>query len=442
MQVGTLQESQRRHQPENRTTSDRAVSHDDTSISLTSLHTWLPSAVEEEQAVDLSTKISTGLPSAFQSSGLPREISVVSTTVPPIDAMLATYTGDDKVQRDSWSGEEEGFDFKSFYFHHMSQPQTATILLEDCDRLLFNYLLENVLPLLFPVLEAHQHGSVKADVVLPGLENNKAYLHSCLHASATHMESSSSFLSHTVEDDIMRHKLAFVTIVVEALHNDTQATEILDALLGMITINCCVESSAFKKELIPWYQHFQAAADIAQKLNLPKALESQSSTGGLPTFNMTITAWIDILGSTMLGKAPRFSDTYRNMIFASQPSGLNNLMGCNDSIMYLLSEVACLESLKLEGKVDDIRICGHITSLAQILDSIAPVEHLYRPAQGVSTAVWCGLCSSVVPTRSLRHPFGGSSLNGASCSATPLSTGPSDRWYACCTKCGDETTTC
>lgn len=303
--------------------------------------------------------------------------------------MLPSYTGDDWAQQDvcqtrqdSWTGDDMDFNF--FDFSHTAQPTdpgcSMVQLEDDCDRPLFEHLLKHVLPLLFPVLEAYQHGSVRAEVILPALENNKAYLHSCLLAAATHLKNSRPLHNGTAEDDAMRHKLAFVTIVVEALNGDIHHGEMLDALLGMISLQGCVGSAAdLEKELIPWHQHFQAAADIVQKLDLPSSLESIAQTGGHPQFNMTLTAWIDILGATMLGKAPRFSHTYRNMFFAGASTGLERLMGCNDFVMYLLSEVACLDSLKVEGKLDDIGMCSHITSLAQTLDQIDPQEALQSP---------------------------------------------------------------
>jgi serine/threonine protein kinase len=69
MHVGALEQEQLQHQPENRASSERATSADDTSsISLTSLQTTLPAAVQGEQAVDFPTKISTAPPSAIQPS--------------------------------------------------------------------------------------------------------------------------------------------------------------------------------------------------------------------------------------------------------------------------------------------------------------------------------------------------------------------------------------
>ncbi len=311
-------------------------------------------------------------------------ISTFSTFYPPpAQSTLPSYTGDDWVQHDvldsrqnSWT--EGDFDFNDLdvpQIAHQFEPQCSMVQMEDSDRPLFEHLLQNVLPMLFPVQEAYQQGSVRANLMFTALENNKAYLHSCLLAAATHMRGNKLFFSPTAEDDAMRHKLAFVTIVVEALNNDSAHTEMLDALLGMISLQGCVGSALeLEKELIPWHQHFQTAGDIVQRLNLPENLETNAGTGVQPTFNMSLTAWIDILGSTMLGKAPRFSNTYRNMFFAQASTGLERMMGCNDSVMYLLSEVACLDSLKMEGRLDDIGMCSHITSLATSLDSIEPQE--------------------------------------------------------------------
>ncbi|KAL2427232.1 C6 finger domain transcription factor nosA [Exophiala dermatitidis] len=318
-------------------------------------------------------------------------ISTFSTLVPPpAHSLLPAYPSDDWVEhdfcetrQDSWSG-EESLDFNFFDFSSLApqpRPQCSIVQLEDCDRPLFDYLLDDVLPLLFPVLEANQHGSVRADVILPALENNKAYLHSCLLAAATHLKATQPTSVQGAEDDAMRHKLAFVSIVVDALNNDTHHAEMLDALLGMISLQGVVGSARdLEKEFqIPWHQHFQAATDIVQKLDLPTILESHCQTGGHPPFNMTLTSWIDILGATMLGKAPKFSNTYRNLFFTGASMGLEQLMGCNDLVMYLLSEVACLDSLKVEGKLDDIGMCSHITSLAQTLDQIEPNEPLQIP---------------------------------------------------------------
>ncbi|KPI39587.1 Transcriptional regulatory protein pro1 [Cyphellophora attinorum] len=379
-------------------------------------------------------------------------ISTFSTWIPPPEAMLPSYPA----TQDQWSGtvhqstdsyytshmpslntdiddlsHEEDLDFNFFQYSHphhqhhvQSQPAvqipqqprertevsadiSAQIPLDDVDRPLFSYMLSNVLPLLFPILNANQHGSVRTDILLPALENNKAYLHSCLTAAATHQRSSLDIPGGpsvndddlaTIDDSIVRHKYAFVQEVVNALTNDTHHDEILEATLGMITFGTCVgrappstlpppahtlpsptiddhqiSAPAAMARDIPWHSHFQAATELVNKLMLPTTLESMPATHASPPFNMTLTAWIDILGSTMLGRSPTFANTYRTKHLSGSTSGLAELMGCHDGVMYLLSEIACLDSLKRDGKLDDHAICQHVASLGEQLNATETV---------------------------------------------------------------------
>ena len=348
-------------------------------------------------------------------------ISTFSTFLPPA-AMVPSYTGDEWTQtqpdyysstmkQEDWST-EEGLDVNFFDFSHGSnsqqqpfQPveQSSTIAIADEDQPLFEYMLSNVLRLLFPILEANQHGSVRNDVILPALENNAAYLHSCLNGAAIHQRATlpSSATPDTVaqvDASIMRHKFGFVTEVVSALNTDTTHTSILEATLAMISLHTVVGHSASPTECnptadnpnteIPWHSHFQAATELVSKLSLPFHLENMIATPSLhPPFNMTLTAWIDILGSTMLGRSPVFANTYRTKHLAGSTSGLAELMGCHDGVMYLLSEVSCLDSLKSERKLDDVGICSHITSLAQQLDHTETPDQVLKSPHSATGAL-------------------------------------------------------
>jgi hypothetical protein len=83
-------------------------------------------------------------------------------------------------------------------------------------------------------------------------------------------------------------------------------------------------------------------------------------------FNMSLSSWIDILGATMKGRSPTFAHTYREKHLSQlNPSlGLRELMGCDDRVMYLISEIACLESLKKDG-MDDFTLCQHVSALGE-----------------------------------------------------------------------------
>ena len=138
----------------------------------------------------------------------------------------------------------------------------------------------------------------------------------------------------------MRHRYATVSELCTALNNDTDHVKILEATLGMIFFQCSVGGVDDGLPDIPWHQHFVAATSLVKKLELPYALVHDNSAQLHPPFNMTLTSWIDILGATMLGRAPQFANTYRDKHLSASTSGLCELMGCEDRMMYLISEIA------------------------------------------------------------------------------------------------------
>ena len=323
-------------------------------------------------------------------------ISTFSTFQPPPPAaMLPSFTGDDWLQEDfdgdtkeSWAA-EEALDLNFFDFSHGSPNGTpsATIPLDENDTKLLDHFTSNVLRLIFPILEVNQHGSVNKEVIFPALGSNKCYLHCCLSIAAIHMKTTQKLPGEEIDGDIMRHRYATVSELCKALNEDKDHLQILEATLGMIFFQCTVGRPDDSLPDIPWHQHFQAATSLVNKLQLPQILESMPQTGVHPPFNMTLTSWIDILGATMLGRIPQYADTYRQKHLNGSTSGLCELMGCEDSVMYLLSEIACLDALKVEGRVDDLMVCTHITALAKQLDSTeTPGEPLTYPV-GPSGAI-------------------------------------------------------
>ena len=308
-------------------------------------------------------------------------ISTFSTYQLPPHNNLAPVTEDDWVPEDIYdadggmfAGEEEALDFNFFDFSHGTAPHAhqAVIQVDDCDRYLLEHFIDNVLRLIFPILEVNQHGSARSDVIIPALETNKCYLHCCLSIAATHLKSTQGIQSEQIDSDIVRHRYATISELCEALSRDTDHAQILEATLGMIFFQCSVGRPDDCLPDIPWHQHFQAASNLVQKLKLPSALVQVSSSQAHPPFNMTLTSWIDILGATMLGRAPMFADTYRDKHLGSSSSGLNELMGCEDRMMYLISEIACLEALKIGNVLDDNSLCNHITLLAQQVEMTEP----------------------------------------------------------------------
>ncbi|KAF2090799.1 hypothetical protein K490DRAFT_34730 [Saccharata proteae CBS 121410] len=293
-------------------------------------------------------------------------ISTFSTFQPPPVSGHA-FAADNWVQHDYFESRRESFaeeplDFNFFDFPHgpLTPSHQALIQVDDCDQHLLNHFIDNVLRLIFPILEVNQHGSARSDVVLPALESNKSYLHCCLSISAQHLKTAERIQSEQIDNDIMRHRFQTVSELCEALNRDTDHMQILEATLGMIFFQCSVGRPDDTLPDIPWHQHFQAATNLIQKLDLPQNLISMNGNAhAQPPFNMTLAAWIDILGSTMLGRSPMFAHTYREKMLADSPTGLMELMGCEDRIMYLISEIACLEAVKIDS-MDDVTLCAHI----------------------------------------------------------------------------------
>ncbi len=291
---------------------------------------------------------------------------------------------------------EETLNMHFFDFSHNTSRQVA-IELDEGDQRLLDHFVQFVLPTIFPILESNQHGSVGSDLILPALQSNKCYLHCCLSIAAQHLKAALGPQGAELDADIMRHRYATISALCDALPRDENHQQVLEAALGLIFFQCCVGRFDDALPDVPWHQHFQAAASLVQKLGLPAIVTGvapeQQQQGASPLevqdqqqppaqtpFNMTLTSWIDILGATMQGRAPTFAHTYREKhLSAPQASslGLRELMGCEDRVMYLISEIACLEALKAGG-MDDIMLCQHVSVLG---DQIGLTEVGEAPAK-------------------------------------------------------------
>lgn len=285
---------------------------------------------------------------------------------------------------------EEGFENFQLLDFAFGQPTSSSISstsdllssaglvpyipIEENDRNMLDHFLESVVRLIFPILDISLQGMARQEVVLPALATNKCYMHCCLSIAALHLKSTQHIPSEYIDQDIMRHRYATIAELCEALKRDTDHLQILEATLGMILFQCAVGRPDDSLPDIPWHSHFQAATSLIQKLDLSRALDEITCPGGIPAqyrpapFNMTLTAWIDILGATMLGRAPQFADTYREKHLSRGHSGLQELMGCDDQVMYLISEIACLEALKTDNMLSDMDLCEHVKSLASKID--------------------------------------------------------------------------
>jgi hypothetical protein len=309
---------------------------------------------------------------------------------PQLHATLPTFASEEWFQ-------EEGFDTSHQFSEPdavLGAPETAQyqssidydMPVEGNDEILKDHFQRNVLPIIFPILQVHHRYIDQKKAVTHSLGTNKSYLHCCLSVAAIHLKSTGMY-GNQLDHDIMRHRYGAISELCQALNKDTDHEDILDATLAMIFFHCSVGAPDDCLPDIPWNDHFQAVSNLANKLDLTNKVVPYNQMHTVPPFSLSLTSWIDILGATILGKTPQFAHSYRSKHLTGTSSGLRELMGCDDRVMYLISEIACLESLKMEGRIGFNLVCDHVTELGKQLngteDNDPSPRHCYSPASGL-----------------------------------------------------------
>lgn len=309
---------------------------------------------------------------------------------PQLHTTLPAFHADDWLQEECFNQTEPVENLDPSLIQQCTGPplsylHTSTVPVEEYDKPLLDHFVDNVLRMIFPILELHQRGTARAKAILNSLETNKSYLHCCLSVSAIHLKTSVGLSADQIDHDIMRHRYEAISQLCQALNRDTEHNQILDATLAMIFFHCSVGAPDDSLPDIPWSDHFQAVSNLVSRLEHPLMALSDDDTGpqAVTAFSMTLTSWIDILGSTMLGKSPQFAHAYRDKHLIGNSSGLKELMGCDDRIMYLISEISCLDSLKAEGRIDEMAVCHHVSALGAQLEHTEladpSLQHPYSP---------------------------------------------------------------
>lgn len=276
--------------------------------------------------------------------------------------------------RDMFAIEDDPeFEFYPPALAHNSQ--TLQIAVPEEDRFLLDYFIDHVLKLIFPILEVNQRGLAKSELIFPALANNKIYLHCCLSIAAVHLKSIQKREDAQIEQQIINHRFASINELCTSLSDNIDDQRTLEATLALIVFPCSVGGECDSIADIAWHQHFDACTRLTRRLELPYLIEQANSNRPRPPLNMSLVTWIDILGATMMGRSPQFADTYRDKNSNGSHSGLCEMMGCDDQVMYMISEIACLDALKTVGSVDNLTICQLVISLAQHLDTTEPPPH-------------------------------------------------------------------
>jgi C6 transcription factor Pro1 len=271
------------------------------------------------------------------------------------------------------------FDMSSQIF----SPTDMIIEVEDADQYLFSHFCQKILPIIFPVRETNQSIPTNYHLFLTSLQSNKAFLHCCLAISAVQLKTTTTSQNQDLLDaDFERHTIITINEMCSKLQEGQNQEQLLEAALAMIYLRNLVGGAKdMHVSELPWMSHFNMACEVVNKSSLLSQALQPSQT---PTpLNMSIASWIDILGATMQGKTPKFSHLYREKNVRGESLGLSDLMGCADKIMFLISEIACLEELKSEG-MEDIALCMHIGTLGNHINNTE-----LPPSPGVAEVASC-----------------------------------------------------
>ncbi|KAI9039051.1 uncharacterized protein KD926_010036 [Aspergillus affinis] len=263
-------------------------------------------------------------------------------------------------------------DAPSFGHSHGSSPVPlhSIIALDEKDRPYLDHFIDNLLDLGFPIVRLHHAGQRRLNETFKIMQYNRSFLHCCLSVAAIHMKTSQG-LDDQMDHEIMQHRYEAISLLCQALARGHNPIQVIDATLGMIFFHCKISNTDDYLPNIPWHAHFEGVATLV------KRLEKSPSQ-----FNISLITWIDILGSTMKGTTPHFAHAYRTKHLSGKPSGLRGLMGCADRVMYLISEAACLESLRLDGEINDEDLCGHVAALKRQVDFTEPTDQSLQPPYG------------------------------------------------------------
>ncbi|KAF5978982.1 transcriptional regulatory protein pro-1 [Fusarium bulbicola] len=236
------------------------------------------------------------------------------------------------------------------------------------DQSLQGHFIKFILPTIFPILDFNRRRQASSELILSTLESNGAFLHCCLCVAAQSLKSHTNGSNSTEEINkkIMRHRYASIKALCKALKEVEKHQQALETTLGLIFFQSVVGHYDDGLLDVSWEMHFQTAMSLVHELELHSIVSDPAKVSMQTRFNMSLSSWIDILGATMKGRSPKFASTYREKILSQlNPSlGLRELMGCDDRVMHLISEIACLESLKKEG-MDGLTFYEHVAALEE-----------------------------------------------------------------------------
>ncbi|KAK6495676.1 hypothetical protein TWF481_002724 [Arthrobotrys musiformis] len=180
--------------------------------------------------------------------------------------------------------------------------------------------------------------------------DNKSFLHGCLSSTALHLTATniSEHQRKALITEVYQHRQkSLKSLKHQVAHSKDETEQIKIAA----TICALISFEVFSRRT-DWQVHVKAATDCVVLLNW----RNQRPAHPGKWFIYSRILWLDILSSITTGTKPVFSTFYHGILFLplesrNKVNELVEMTGCEDAVLYLISEITCLENWKFEALV-------------------------------------------------------------------------------------------
>ncbi|KAK6527153.1 hypothetical protein TWF281_010346 [Arthrobotrys megalospora] len=230
--------------------------------------------------------------------------------------------------------------------YHFSDLQIQTDNKLDIN--LANLYLRTIFGVTYRALSDEQVIRYNDALIVPMFNDNKSFLHGCLSSTALHLTATniSEHQRKALVTEVFRHRQKSLKSLKHQVANSKVAGE----RIKIAATVCALISFEVFSRRTDWQVHVKAATDCVILLNWC----NHNPTHPGQWFIYSRILWLDILSSITTGKKPVFSNFFRSLLFL--PPGERNkvnrlveMTGCEDSVLYLISEITCLEHWKFES---------------------------------------------------------------------------------------------
>ncbi|EPS42172.1 hypothetical protein H072_3849 [Dactylellina haptotyla CBS 200.50] len=213
---------------------------------------------------------------------------------------------------------------------------------------LANLYLRSIFGVTYRALSDEQVVQYNDALILPMFQDNKSFLHGCLSSTALHLTATNISETHrkALVTEVYRHRQRSLKSLKKQVANSSRDGERIKILA---TVCALISFEVFSRRT-DWQVHVKAATDCVTLLNW--CVKQPTHPGEWFIYSRVL--WLDILSSITTGANPVFANFYRNILFylpesRNQVNRLVEMTGCEDSVLYLISEITCLENWKFEN---------------------------------------------------------------------------------------------